>query len=128
MENLAWNRNVVSSIIDQIINRGIRGYKSRSEFIKEAIRKRFEELNLAQPTSKLVPPLEHFNVNEEGARILDRTLAVKTTTGRIIDIYFKPGNVWCDYCQSSSCRHIEFALDLPAVQEILNKKGWTIKT
>jgi len=57
MENLAWNRNVVSSIIDQIINRGIRGYKSRSEFIKEAIRKRFEELNLAQPTSKLVRPL-----------------------------------------------------------------------
>ena len=30
--------------IDQIIKRGIRGYKSRAEFIKEAIRKRFEEL------------------------------------------------------------------------------------
>ncbi len=112
--------------IDQIIKRGTRGYKSRSEFIKEAIRKRFEELQAAQPIPKL-PPLEHFNVDEEGVRILDRTLATKTTNGRIIDVYFKPDSVWCDYCQSSSCRHIKFALDLPAVHEILSKKGWTIK-
>ncbi len=112
--------------IDQIIKRGTRGYKSRSEFIKEAIRKRFEELQAAQPPPTQ-PPLEHFNVDEEGVRILDRTLATKTTNGRIIDVYFKPESVWCDYCQSSSCRHIRFAEDLPAVQEILNKKGWTIK-
>ena len=111
--------------IDQIIKRGIRGYKSRSEFIKEAVRKRFEELQVAQPMPKL-PPLEHFNVNEEGIRILDRTLATKTSSGRIIDIYFKPDKVWCDYCQSDSCQHAKFALELPAVQEILNKKGWKI--
>ena len=95
--------------------------------LKEAIRKRFDEPNIAQSTPKLVPPLEHFNVNEEGVRILDRTLASKTTNGRIIDIYFKPDNVWCDYCQSSNCQHTKFALELQAVQEILNKKGWTIK-
>jgi hypothetical protein len=112
--------------IDQIIKRGTRGYKSRAEFIKEAIRKRFEELEASQPMPKL-PPLEHFNVDEEGVRILDRTLATKTTNGRIIDVYFKPESVWCNYCQSSSCKHTKFASDLPAVQEILNKKGWTIK-
>ena len=112
--------------IDEIIRRGIRGYKSRAEFIKEAIRKRFEELKTAQLIPEL-PPLEHFNVSEQGVRILDRTLASKTSKGRIIDVYFKPDNVWCDYCQSSSCQHVKFALDLPAVQEILDKKGWTIK-
>jgi Arc/MetJ-type ribon-helix-helix transcriptional regulator len=112
--------------IDQLIKRGIRGYKSRAEFIKEAIRKRFEELQTAQPMLEL-PPLEHFNIDEQGVRILDRTLASKTSRGRIIDVYFKPDNVWCDYCQSSNCQHVKFALDLPAVQEILNKKGWTIK-
>jgi len=112
--------------IDQIIRRGIRGYKSRAEFIKEAIRKRFEELKTAQSMPEL-PPLEHFNLSEQGVRILDRTLASKTSRGRIIDVYFKPDNVWCDYCQSSSCQHVKFALDLPAVQEILDKKGWTIK-
>jgi Arc/MetJ-type ribon-helix-helix transcriptional regulator len=112
--------------IDQIIRRGIRGYKSRAEFIKEAIRKRFEELKTSQLMPAL-PPLEHFNLSEQGVRILDRTLASKTSRGRIIDVYFKPDNVWCDYCQSSSCQHVKFALDLPAVQEILDKKGWTIK-
>jgi hypothetical protein len=112
--------------IDQIIKRGTRGYKSRSEFIKEAIRKRFEELQAAQPMPKL-PLLEHFNVGEEGVRILDRTLSTQTSSGRIIDVYFKPDSVWCDYCQSSSCRHTKFALGLPPVQDILNKKGWTIK-
>ena len=111
--------------IDQIIRRGVRGYKSRSEFIKEAIRKRFEDLQASQPMPKL-PPLEHFNVDEQGVRILDRTLATKTSGGRIIDVYFKPDSVWCDYCQSNSCRHTRFALELPAVQETLDKKGWKI--
>lgn len=115
--------------IDQIIKRGLRGYRSRSEFIKEAIRKRFEELQAAQPMpmSTPLPPLEHFNVDEEGVRILDRTLATKTTGGRIIDVYFKPDSVYCDYCQSSGCRHTKFALELSAVQEILGKRGWEIK-
>ena len=112
--------------IDEIIRHGVRGYKSRAEFIKEAVRKRFEELKTAQPMPVL-PPLEHFNLSELGVRILDRTLASKTSRGRIVDVYFKPDNVWCDYCQSSICQHVKFALNLPEVQKILNKKGWTIK-
>ncbi len=112
--------------IDDIIKRGTRGYKSRAEFVKEAVRKRFEELQTQQPQLKL-PPLEHFNIDEDGVRILDRTLASKTMGGRIIDVYFKPNLVWCDYCQSSNCQHTKFALELPEVQDILDKKGWRIK-
>jgi hypothetical protein len=119
--------NELMEEIDEIINQRIRGYKSRAEFIKEAIRKRFEELKTAQPMPML-PPLEHFNLSELGVRILDRTLASKTSRGRIADVYFKPNNVWCDNCQSSSCQHVKFALNLPEVQKILRKKGWTIKT
>ncbi len=113
--------------IDSIIKRGLRGYKSRSEFIKEAIRKRFEELKTTQLVPQL-PPLEHFNIDEQGVRILDRTVTSKAANGRIVDIYFKPDVVWCDYCQSNNCQHTRFAVELPAVQEILNKKGWKIKT
>jgi len=113
--------------IDQIIKRGTRGYKSRAEFIKEAIRKRFEELQTSQSITKL-PPLEHFNIDQDGVRILDRTLSSKTTSGRIIDVYFKPGSVWCEYCQKSNCQHTRFALELSEVQNILDKKGWNIKT
>jgi hypothetical protein len=73
---------------------------------------------------KLQPQLEHFNISEDGVRILDRTLADKNSRGRIIDVYFKPDRVWCEYCQSPACQHVKFALDLPEVQEILRKKGW----
>jgi Arc/MetJ-type ribon-helix-helix transcriptional regulator len=113
--------------IDQIIKRGTRGYKSRAEFIKEAIRKRFEELQTAQSITKL-PPLEHFNIDQNGVRVLDRTLSSKTTGGRIIDVYFKPDSVWCEYCQNSNCKHTRFALELVEVQNILDKKGWNVKT
>ena len=112
--------------IDSIINRGIRGYKSRSEFIKEAIRRRFEELNVAQPMPKL-SMLEHFNTDENGVKVVDRAFASKTSMGKVIQVYLKPDLVWCSDCQTSSCRHTEFALELPVVQEILAKKGWKIK-
>jgi hypothetical protein len=79
-----------------------------------------------QNSEKLQPNFEHFNISEHGVRILDRTLADKNSRGRIIDVYFKPDRIWCDYCQSAACQHVKFALDLPEVQEILRKKGWKI--
>lgn len=75
---------------------------------------------------ELQPALEHFNVTENGVRILDRTIGTKTSRGRIIDVYFKPDKAWCEYCESSSCQHVQFALSLPEVQETLRKKGWKI--
>ena len=69
---------------------------------------------------------EHFNINEHGVRVLDRTLADKTSEGRIIDVYFKPDKVWCEYCESAGCQHVKFALGLPEVQKILHEKGWKI--
>ena len=79
-----------------------------------------------QHQEELQPALEHFNVSEHGVRILDRTLADKTSNGLIIDVYFKPDKAWCEYCESARCQHVKFALDLPEVQEILRKKGWKI--
>jgi hypothetical protein len=109
--------------IDLIIKRGMRGYKSRAEFIKEALRRRFEELESLPPP----PLLEHFNLNEQGVRVLDRTIPNSSSTGRIIGVYFKPDKVICEHCESSNCRHVKFALGLPEVQKILRKKGWKIE-
>ena len=109
--------------IDNILKRGVMGYKSRAEFIKEAIREKLKTI----PREILEQlPLEHFNLSENGVRILDRSLANKHSRGRIIDVYFKPDKVLCEYCESTSCRHVKFALSLSEVQEILNKKGWKI--
>jgi hypothetical protein len=111
--------------IDQIIKHGTMGYKSRAELVKEALR---DKLKTIPQTPRLPQPtLEHFNLSEHGVRILDRTLGNKTSRGRIIDVYFKPDNVWCDDCRSSNCQHVKFALSLPEIQEILHKKGWKIE-
>jgi len=64
--------------------------------------------------------LEHFNLNEDGVRVLDPSL------NWIVDVYFKPNKAWCSYCESENCNHVKFALGLEEVQKILKKKGWKI--
>jgi len=113
-------------VIDNIIRGGVGSYKSRAEFIKEALRRRLEELHMLTPASEPLP-LEHFNLDEQGVRILDRTLANGSSRGRIIDVYFKPDKVFCEYCGAEDCRHVQFALSLPKVQKILSEKGWEIR-
>jgi len=73
-----------------------------------------------QETSPEYLSMEHFNLNEDGVRILDPKLHW------IVDVYFKPHKAWCSYCESESCNHVKFALGLPEVQKILKEKGWKI--
>jgi DNA-directed RNA polymerase subunit RPC12/RpoP len=71
--------------------------------------------------------MQHFNLDQDGVRILDKSLATRQSPhGRIIDIYFKKGKAQCDYCDSDDCKHIRYALTLPIVIDILRKKGWKI--
>jgi len=71
--------------------------------------------------------MAHFNLDEKGVRILDRGLATENSPrGRIVDIYFKDKKAWCEHDDSFDCKHVEYALSLPVVQEILKKKGWKL--
>ena len=100
--------------IDSLI--GKKGFRSRAELTKEALRR----FLLDYPKH---PTLEHFNLNEDGVRILDRVLHL------IVDIAFKPKGIWCDYCQTNNCRHIDFALTVPDIQAVIRKKrgeGWKL--
>jgi Arc/MetJ-type ribon-helix-helix transcriptional regulator len=110
--------------MDKLI--GSLGFRSRGEIAKEAIRQLLDHYkeSLASPEP---PKLEHFNICEEGVRVLDRSLANEHSKGRIIDIYFKPDNAWCEYCESTDCRHVKFALSLPEVRKILKEKGWPLR-
>jgi len=94
--------------IDNILSQSLMGYKSRAEFIKEAIREKLK--TMPQP---IQPQLEYFNLSENGVRILDRTLLNGCLRGRVIDIYFKPNRIICEYCNTDNCRHVEFALSIP---------------
>lgn len=93
------------------------GYRSRSEFIKDAVRRLLSEYHRKE---ELLPSIEHFNLNEEGVLVLDRTLQ----PDGIVQVFFRPDGVYCEFCESRRCRHVEFALDIPKVQDILQKKGW----
>ena len=71
--------------------------------------------------------LEHFNIDEKGVKILDRTLKdERSPHGIIVEVHFKQGHGWCDYDNSNECRHTQFALSLPIVQDIFKKKGWKL--
>ena len=72
--------------------------------------------------------MEHFNLDAHGVKVLDHSLiSSNNPRGRIVDVHFTPTKVWCEYDQSENCRHVQFALLLPMVQKILEKKGWKIK-
>jgi hypothetical protein len=72
--------------------------------------------------------LVHFNLDNEGVRILDPSLATRYSPhGRIIDVYFKDGKAYCGLDDSQDCKHVKYALSLPLVQRILKKRGWKIK-
>ena len=109
--------NRMKLLIEKLNERaGYKKFRSVSHFVEESIMKHHE---------KDLHPLEHFNLNEDGVRILDRGLG-NGGTGRIVDVYFKQGKVLCDYCESSKCKHVNFALTLPQVQKIIRKKGWQL--
>jgi len=111
--------------MDRLI--GTMGFRSRGEIAKEAIRQLLSQYKekFAPPS---LPPLEHFNISENGVRILDRTLANGVSKGRIIDVYFRPDRIICEYCGTEHCRHVKFALSIPKVREILARKDWPIKS
>jgi hypothetical protein len=123
---ISLTKELVGVIEDYVKTHPEMGYKSLADFVTVAIREKCEKLGLFTP-EMTGPPLEHFNLDERGVRILDRTLANGSTRGRIIDVYFKPDKVFCGYCGAEDCRHVRFALSLPKVQKILSEKGWEIR-
>ncbi|MCJ7633169.1 hypothetical protein MUP77_12355 [Candidatus Bathyarchaeota archaeon] len=123
---ISLQRGLVDTIENYIKAHSEMGYKSLADFATDAIREKCEKLGVFTP-QMIGPPLEHFNISEHGVRVLDRTIGNGTARGRIIDVYFTPETVLCEYCDSSSCRHVQFALSIPAVQKIGQEKGWKHK-
>lgn len=124
MSERAYKNISVKTELAETIEKFVRenpeyGYRSIAQFMEDSARKRLEELKALG-----VPPrFESFNKGPGGVRITDRRL------GKIADIYFKPEGIWCDLDQTFSCKHIEYALSLPDVQEIVRKRrreGWKL--
>ncbi len=108
-------------VIDQFVKEYPEyGYGSVANFVEEAVRRRAEELRIFD----LIPRFTHFNLDENGVKISDKKLNLKA-----IQIYIKPQGLLCEYCRSSSCEHIKYALEQEDIQEIIRKKkreGWNL--
>jgi hypothetical protein len=122
---VSLQRELINLIEEYIKAHPEMGYKSLADFVTDAVREKCSDLKILVATSEL-PQLEHFNISENGVRILDRSLGNGVSKGRIIDVYFKPDKVLCEYCGTDNCKHVEFALNIPKVRKILIEKGWPI--
>jgi hypothetical protein len=89
------------------------GYRSIAAFLEDASRRRLEDLKALQ---KAYSRFEHFNMGMDGVRIVDRKLK------RIADVYFKPEGIWCGLDNKSDCEHIDFALSVPEIQGIIERR------
>jgi len=98
--------------MDELI--GKRGFRTRAEIAKEAIRKFLSEYK---------PHLEHFNIDVEKqcVRVIDHKRRC------IADVYFTEKGIWCEWDNSTDCEHVKYALEIPKVREILRKHGWEIE-
>ncbi|MCL1976900.1 MAG: ribbon-helix-helix domain-containing protein [Candidatus Bathyarchaeota archaeon] len=110
--------------MDQYI--GHKGFTSRAEVAKQAIREYIDRNPLPQqPTEPKLPRYERVNADDTGCKILDR----KIPGNRIVHVTFTPKGVQCDYHESSTCEHVEYALDQTDVKEMIKQKkkeGWKL--
>jgi len=111
----------LADFIEQYINANPQhGYRSISQFMEDATRRRLEELKVSESQ---LPRMEQVNSDENGVKIFDRQLR------KVVDVHFKPSGITCTYDQTSDCEHVRFALAQPNIQDIIRRKkkeGWKL--
>ena len=104
--------------IDKMMDRY--GFRSRSEFVKDAVRNLLRQYNIVPEKPRFV----HFNVYEDHVSIIDN----EQPEGKSwVDVYLQNGKAWCDLCEKHDCDHTRFALGLPKVVDALTAKGWAVE-
>jgi Arc/MetJ-type ribon-helix-helix transcriptional regulator len=101
-------------IADRLI--GTRGYKSRGEIVKDALRDFLDKYDESAH-------LEMLNHSASGVKVRDRKLC------RVADIQITPQGIHCPVCDASYCEHVRFALMQPDIIDIIKKKtkeGWKL--
>ncbi len=104
--------------MDKLI--GKRGFTSRAEIVKEAVR---ELLSKYEETHDF----KMLNHDDRGVKIWDNKLGKNGTSTHV---QITPKGIYCTACDASKCEHVRFALRQPDILEIIRKKqkeGWKIE-
>lgn len=100
----------VAKVVDAVYEKY--GFKSRDEFIRDAVKRRLEEMNLWPPQRRIT----HFNVYQDHVTVIDSELK-----NLWIDLYIRNRQLRCSYCERNNCIHTEFARDIPQVAKVLSE-------
>jgi len=110
----------LADLIEEFVNANRQyGYRSISQFMEDAARRRLEELKEFEP----YPRMEQINCDGNGVKIHDRKLR------RVADITFSRSGIRCSIDETNDCEHVKFALQQKEVQKIINQKrkdGWKL--
>ena len=64
---------------------------------------------------------EHINTDDRHITIKDNKI------NRVFNIHIKePEQLWCEFCDSIECEHVNYCLRIPEVRKVLEKKGWEL--
>jgi Arc/MetJ-type ribon-helix-helix transcriptional regulator len=105
---------------------GIKGFTSRAEITKQALRE-FMERDPLPKTEKNLPRFQHVNADSTGIKIFEQS----PEGNRIVHVTFSPDGIECDHHGDENCEHVQYALQLADVQEIIQKRkkeGWKLPT
>lgn len=119
-KNISVKTELAEAVEDFIKINPHYGYRSITQFMEDAARKRLENLKALDVQ---LPRFEMINQDVNGVKVLDRKIH------RVAEIYFKPQGVFCVICGQDKCEHLEFALSQPKVQNIIakrRKEGWKL--
>ena len=90
-----------------------RGLKNRSDVASEGVKLVLERDGMYARRSRL----EHLNMYEDHVKVVDNEI------DRIASVYFKGDGVFCDFCETDSCIHTDFAYSIPKVVNALESRG-----
>ena len=99
--------------VDEVIDTGGKGYDTRAEVVKDAIRRFLEQLEAEQR-------MEHLNVYEDHVIVRDNVL------NRTVFVYLRNGVMTCDLCESNDCLHTRYVQTLPQVKEKMENQRLVI--
>ncbi len=94
--------------VDEVIDKGGRGYDTRAEVVKDAVRRFLEQLEAEQR-------MDHLKVYENHIIVRDNVI------NKTIFVYLRNSTMTWDLYESNDCLHTRYVQTLPQVKEKMSE-------